>query len=120
MSVPPVLLAAAVLCVIGGCLSFLEPSVKKRIASIVSAFATLASISAFICLVHVYNLRSLSVVIATGNPLAGLGPWDDMALLFSVVAIVGSLLGSRKALLPLLVSGILMLGYTSLVVSLWD
>jgi hypothetical protein len=120
MSVPPVLIAAAALCVIGGCLAFFESVVRKRVVSIVSAFVTLASIGAFIRLVHVYNSRPLSVVIATRNPLAGLGPWDLMALVFSVVTIVGSFLGSRKALLPLLASGVLMLGYTSLVVSLWD
>ena len=120
MYVPPVLLAAAVLGVIGGCLVFLESSLKKRISSVTSAVAAIASVGAFIRLVHVYNARPLSIVIATGNPIAGLAPWDLLGVLFSVVTIVGSLLGSRKALLPLLISGILMLGYTFLTLSFWD
>jgi hypothetical protein len=120
MSAPPVLLAVIGLGVIGGVLAFLETSLKKRVASLVSALAAIASVGAYIRLVHVYNSRLLSVVIATGNPIAGLGPWDDLALLFGFAAIVGSVLGARKACVPLLISGILASGYALLTLSFWD
>jgi hypothetical protein len=120
MSIPSVLVAVAALSVVGGCLAFLESSLKKRLASVASAVAAIASVGAYIRIVHVYNSRPLSVVIATGNPLAGLGPWDELALLLGAAAIAGSILGARKACVPLLISGILALGYTLLMLSFWD
>jgi hypothetical protein len=120
MSIPPVLLTVIGLGVIGGGLAFLESSLKKRVASVVSAVAAIASVGAYIRLVQVYNSRTLSVVIATGNPIAGLGPWDELALLLGFAAIVGSVLGARKACVPLLISGVLSLGYTLLTLSFWD
>jgi len=120
MSLPPVLLAAIGLGIIGGGLAFLESSLKKRVASVVSAVAAIASVASYVHLVHVYSTRPLSVVLATGNPIAGLGPWDDFALLLGFAAIIASLLGGRKACVPLLFSGILALGCTLLALSSWD
>jgi hypothetical protein len=115
-----VLLAVAVLSVSGGCLAVLEPRMNKRVASIASAAASIASLGCFIRLVQVYNSRPLSVVMATGNPIAGLGPWDLLAMLLGVAAIIASVLGGKKALMPLLASSILMFSYTLLTVSFWD
>lgn len=117
----PVLLAAAVLSVIGGSLAFLDSSLKKRVASVVSAIAALASVGAYIRLVHAYNsTERFRVMVAAGNPVAGLGPWDLLALLLGGCAIVASVLGSRKACLLLLTSGVLAVGYTLLTLAFWD
>jgi hypothetical protein len=115
-----VLLAVAVMSVSGGYLALHEPRNWKRTTSLVAAIASIASAGAFVRLVHVYNSRPLAIVTVTSNPLAGLGPWDLLALLLSFVAIVASGLGTKKARILLLIPSILMFSITLLALSSWD
>ncbi|MFZ0285601.1 MAG: hypothetical protein WAL32_10245 [Terriglobales bacterium] len=104
----------------GGYLALREPRLWRRTAGLVASVASIATAVAFVCLVQVYNSRTLAIVTATGNPLAGLGPWDLLALLLSLVAIIASGLGSKKARILLLISSILMFSFTLLALIFLD
>jgi len=115
-----VLIFVVVLSAYGGYLVAREPVSAKRVVSLVAAAVSIASVASFIRLIQVYNSRDLALVTATGNFMAGLGPWDLIALGLSLVAIVLSSLGSKRARIPLLVSAIVMFLQTCFVLSLWD
>jgi len=115
----PTLLVVAGLGLIGGFLACIEPGMTKRIVSIGSAITSVSSVGTFIHLVHVYNSRPISLVIATGNPLAGLGLWSEFVYVLSLLTILGAAWGSKKALIPLAVSGGLMLTYLTITITFW-
>ena len=118
-----VVLAAVILMSVGGgWLALREPHIRRRAASLVAAVAALASAASFLRLLHAYNSRSLGLVTATHNPLAGLGPWDLLSLLFSWTAIVAAGFGAKRALtlLLLIFPGVLMFCFTLLALSDWD
>jgi hypothetical protein len=113
-----ILLAVAALSVRGGYLALQEPSIKRRTASLVAAVALITSVGAFIRLVHAYNVRPIELFAR--NPMAGLAPWDLLALGLSSAAIIPSVWGVKKARLPLLTSSVLMFSYTLLTLNVWD
>lgn len=113
-----VLLAVATLSVRGGYLAAQEPCIPKRTASLVAAVALITSAGAFIRMVYAYNTRPIELFAR--NPMAGLPPWDLLALALSFGAIVPSVWGVRKARLPLLASSFVMFSYTLLTLTVWD
>jgi hypothetical protein len=115
-----VLVAVAVMSVGGGWLAFRELRGWRRAASLVAAVASIGSAASFLRLVQVYNSRPLEIVTATRNPLAGLAPWDLLALLLGLIAIATAGLGVKRARILLLASGILMFCFTLLVLTEWD
>jgi hypothetical protein len=115
-----VLVAVAVMSVSGGWLAFREPRVWRRAASLVAAVASIGSAASFLRLVQVYNSRPLEIVTATHNPLAGLAPWDLLALLLGLIAIATAGSGVKRARIFLLASGILIFCLTLLVLTEWD
>jgi len=112
-----VLLAVAVMSVGGGYLALHEPRLWRRAASLAAVVASIASAGAFFRLVQVYNSRSLEIVRVTHNTIAGLGPWDGLALLLSFTAIIAAGLGVNKARIPLLAASLLMFSFTLLALS---
>jgi hypothetical protein len=113
-----ILLAVAALSVSGGYFAVQEPCIKKRTASLIAAVALITSVGAFIRLVHAYNVRPIELFAR--NPMAGLGPWDLLALGLSFAAMLPTAWGVKKARLPLLTSSILMFSYTLLTLTFWD
>jgi hypothetical protein len=69
---------------------------------------------------HAYNSQSLGLVAATHNPLAGLGPWDLLALLLGLTAIIAAVLGANRARILLIPPGVLMICLTLMALSDWD
>jgi hypothetical protein len=120
MRIPLVLTAVAVMSVSGGVLAARDSRVWNRTANLMAAGALIASEAAFIHLIQVYNSRPVGLVIASGNPMAGLGWWSLIALLLSFSAIIAAALGVSKASLLLMPSSILMFAYTLLTLSFWD
>jgi hypothetical protein len=120
MKIPLVLIAVAVASVSGGFLAVRDSRVWNRTANLMAAAALIASEAAFIRLLQVYNSRALGVMIASGNPMAGLGWWGLLALLLSFSAIIAAALGVSKASLLLMPGSILMFSYTLLTLSFWD
>ena len=61
-------------------------------------------------MVYAYNTRPIELFAR--NRMAGLAPWELLALALSFGAIVPSVWGVRKARLPLLASSFVMFSYT--------
>jgi hypothetical protein len=104
----------------GGLLALREPRIWRRAASLVAAVAAIASAGSFLRLLQAYNSLSLGLVAATHNPLAGLGPWDLLALLLGLAAIIAAGLGADRARILLIPPGVLMICFTLLALSDWD
>jgi hypothetical protein len=115
-----VLVAVILMSVGGGWLALREPRIWKRAASFVAAVAAIASAASFLRLLYAYNSQSLELVTATHNPLAGLGPWDLLALLLGLTAIIAAALGANRARILLITPGVLMICLTVLAVIDWD
>jgi len=118
MITPLVLLAVAAMSVGGGYVAVRGPGGRRRTISLAAAVASIASAGFYIRLLQVYNSRPIEMF--SRNPMAGLGPWDDLAMLLSFAAIVASGLGAKKPRVLLLTSSILMLSYTLLTLGFWD
>lgn len=118
MITPLVLIAVAVMSVGGGYVAAHEPTLRRRTASLAAAVGSIASGGFYIHLLQVYNSRPIEVF--SRNPMAGLGPWDGLAMLLSFAAIIAAGLGAKKARLLLLTSSSLMLSYTLLTLVFWD
>lgn len=116
MSIPLVPLTVAVLGFVGVGLAFFEHRIDKRAASFISGIAALASAPTFLFLLHIYN----TTPIDSQHPLSELGLWPLIVLLLSFITIVGSVLGSRKALAPLIIAGVLLAGHVLLTLGAWD
>ncbi len=116
-----VVLAAVVsMSVCGGWLAMREPRTWRRATSLVTAVAAIASAGSFLRLLHAYSSQSLGLVAATHNPLAGLGPWDLLALLLGLTAIIAAGLGANRVRILLIAPGVLMICFTLLALSDWD
>jgi hypothetical protein len=115
-----VLFAVAVMSVTGGYFALSEPRICRRGASLAAAVASIGSAASFFRLLQVYNSRPLEIVTATHNPLAGLGPWDLLALLLSLTAIGAAGWGASRARMLLLAPGVLMFCLTLLALINWD
>jgi hypothetical protein len=115
-----VLVTVAVMSVGGGLLALHEPRIWRRSASLAAAVASIASAGSFLRLLRAYNSQPVGLVLATHNPLAGLGPWDLLALLLSLIAIIAAGLGANRARILLVAPGVLMFCLTPLVLSEWD
>jgi len=115
-----VLVAVVVMSVGGGWLALREPRTWRRAASLAAPVASIASAGSFLRLLHAYNSKPLGLVAATHNPLAGLGPWDLVALLLGLTAIIAAGLGANRARILLIPPGVLMFCFTLLALSDWD
>jgi hypothetical protein len=115
-----VLVCVAVMSVGGGWLALREPRIWRRFASLAAAVASIASAGSFLRLLQAYNSQPLGLVAATHNPLAGLGPWDGLALLLSLTAIIAAAFGANRARILLMAPGVLMFCLTLLVLTVWD
>ena len=115
-----VLVAVAVMNAVGGWLALREPRLWRRIASLAAAVAAIAAAGSFLRLLQAYNSQPLGLVVATHNPLAGLGAWGLLALLLSVIAVIAGAFGADRARIPVMVSGILMFCWTLFRLSAWD
>ncbi len=115
-----VLVAVALMSVGGGWLALREPRIWRRTTSLTAAVASIASAGSFLRLLLAYNSQPLELVAATHNPLAGLGPWDLLALLLSLIAIIAAAFGANKTRILLMAPGVLMFCLTMLALSDWD
>jgi hypothetical protein len=115
-----VLVAVAVMSVSGGWLALREPRIWRRAASLAAAVASIAAAGSFLRLLQAYNSQPLGLVAATHNPLAGLGPWDLLALLLSLIAIIVAGFGANRDRILLTAPGVLMFCLTLLALTEWD
>jgi hypothetical protein len=113
-----ILIAVTVTSVSGGYVAVHEPRLSRRVTSFAAPIFSIGSAGAFIRLIHAHNVQRFQVYAL--NPVAGLEPWDLIALLLSLIAITASILGVKKARLLLLASSVLIFSYTLLMLGLWD
>jgi|HubBroStandDraft_2_1064218.scaffolds.fasta_scaffold701238_1 hypothetical protein len=116
----PVLVAVAVMNLVGVWLALREPRLWRRAASLAATVASIAAAGSFLRLLQAYNSRPLGLVVATHNPLAGLGSWDLLALLLSLIAVIAGAFGADRARIPVMVPGILMFCLTLFTLGAWD